>query len=458
MQQVVPETGPTCFAVAYSGGRDSTALLYACARVAQSVGAEVVALHVHHGLSAHADAWLQHARTQCEAWAAQGLPVRLCADKLALNVPVGDSLEAVAREARYEALARMARGAGADLVMLAHHRQDQAETFLLQAMRGAGVAGLAAMPERIERDGVVWCRPWLDRERSEIESYVAAHGLSYIDDDSNADQRFARNRLRLSVMPVWRSQFPQVDQALAHAAQHSADAAWCLARWADAELRSLSVGALALDATAWMARPAPERRELLRHWVQQVAGQSLSRAWVYRLCDEVPTALMAGRQAHWPEVSLGLYRGELSWYGADAQPLPAQGMRPQAPSGAAVRLNVSGPGAYSVPEWAGVLQVSEAAPDQPGVPWSSLAEVRLLPRSGGESFQIAANRPARCLKKQFQSRGVPAWLRHAPLVYSQNRLLFVPALGMDARATVIDPAQSRAHLTWLSLPAETSKG
>ena len=89
--------------------------------------------------------------------------------------------------------------------------------------------------------------------------------------------------------------------------QHSADAAWCLARWADAELKSLSVGALALDATAWMARPAPERRELCAT-VQQVAG-SLSRAWVYRLCDEVPTALMAGRRPIGPEVSLGLYRG-----------------------------------------------------------------------------------------------------------------------------------------------------
>lgn len=457
MQQVVPETGPTCFAVAYSGGRDSTALLFACARVAQSAGAEVVALHVHHGLSSHADAWLQHASVQCEAWAAQGLPVRLLAEKLALNVPAGESVEAMARTARYDALARMAREAGADLVMLAHHRQDQAETFLLQAMRGAGAAGLAAMPEQIERDGLTWCRPWLDRERSEIEAYVAAHRLSYIDDDSNADQRFARNRLRLSVMPVLRSQFPQVDQALAHAAQHSADAAWCLARWADAELKALSVGAMALDAMAWMDRPAPERRELLRHWVQQVAGQPLSRAWVYRLCDEMPAALMAGRQAHWPEVSLGLYRGVLSWYGADASHLPAQGALPHIPLGAEVRLNVSGPGAYSVPGWAGVLQVTEAVSDQPGVPWSSLAEVRLVARSGGESFQMAVNRPARCLKKQFQSLGVPAWLRHAPLVYSQNRLLFVPALGMDARATVIDPAQSRAHLTWLSLPAETSK-
>ncbi len=451
MPQVVPETGPTCFAVAYSGGRDSTALLYACARVAQSVGAKVVALHVHHGLSAHADAWLQHAQAQCEAWVAQGLPVRLRSEKLALQVSAGDSVEAVARNARYQALARLAHEEGADLVLLAHHRQDQAETFLLQAMRGAGVAGLAAMPEQIERDGLTWGRPWLDRERTEIEAYVAAHGLTFIDDDSNADQRFARNRLRLSVMPVLRSQFPQLDQALAHAAQHSADAAWCLAQWAEMALQSLSVGPAALDAAAWAARAEPERRELLRHWMQQTAGLTLSRTWVYRLNDELPAAIAAGRSAHWPEVSLGLYRGVLSWYGVDAAKAGAR-------SGSDVRLTLTEPGDYAVPQWGGELQVSLAAPGEPGLPWAYLSDLRLRCRSGGESFQIAANRPARSLKKQFQSLGVPAWLRDAPLVYSQDQLVLVPALGLDARATVIDPAQRLAQLTWHSLPGDGGTG
>src|SRR3989338_5485517 len=200
---------PVCVAVAFSGGRDSTALLHATAVAARDwPGATVVALHVHHGLSAQADGWpgaglapllaprgwgakadgwQRHAEAACQVWAAEGLPVRLLCRRVRLNLSVGDSVEAVARAARYTALQEMAREAHADLLLLAHHRQDQAETLLLQALRGGGLAGLAGIPRDVIREGVRWVRPWLDHPRSAIEAYVAAHGLVYIDDDSNAD-------------------------------------------------------------------------------------------------------------------------------------------------------------------------------------------------------------------------------------------------------------------------------
>lgn len=439
-------------AVAYSGGRDSTALLYATALAAKAEnGLSVVALHVHHGISDQADGWLVHAQQQCEAWARQGLPVRLVFKRLSLSLQVGDSVEAVARDARYAALADMAKDAGADCVLLAHHRQDQAETFLLQAMRGAGVAGLSAMPVEAEREGLIWYRPWLNRDRSEIEAYVQRHGLSHIDDDTNGDVRYARNRLRLAVMPTLRMQFPQVDRALSIAAQHSADANWCLQQWASRELAELlepDSDGRSLQAAALIARPGPERRELLRHWYAELAGRPLSKTWVDRLDAELSVGAAPDRHAHWPDVALGLYRGALSWHG-DA---------PQHVKGAAAVLAVAAevvciaaPGHYPLPQWGGALCVEEAQPGEWGVPWPLLTTLSVRARAGGEDFQIAANRPARILRKQFQALGVPAWLRDAPLFYAEDRLILVPALGMDARV-LAESTQSLARLTWLSLP------
>jgi tRNA(Ile)-lysidine synthetase-like protein len=194
--------GPACVAVACSGGRDSIALLHATASAAQLVpGLVVAALHVHHGLSLQADAWAEHVAAQCGVWAEQGLPVRAVVQRVHCDLAAGRSVEAVAREARYAALAQMALEQGAAAVLLAHHRRDQAETFLLQALRGAGVAGLAAMPEEVERDGVRWLRPWLGVAREAIEAYVRDRQLPFVDDDSNDDTRFARNRLRHRVWP-----------------------------------------------------------------------------------------------------------------------------------------------------------------------------------------------------------------------------------------------------------------
>lgn len=444
---------PACIAVAYSGGRDSTALLYATARAAlEHPGLEVVALHVHHGISLHADAWLAHAEQQCLSWAAQGLPIRLLTRRLSLALEPGASVEAVARHARYDALASMAREVGAELVLLAHHRQDQAETFLLQALRGAGVAGLAGMPAMVERKGITWGRPWLNRDRSEIETYVEQHGLTHVEDDTNLDPRYARNRLRLLAWPALREQFPQVDVALTQAARHSADAHWCLQQWAAQTLPALLATGLdgeadahRLDASAWTQRPGPERRELLRYWYGQIRGGSLSRAWIERLDREVPLSLVAGRAAHWPDLDLGLYRGHLIWQPQDSAATQAG----DEASGQA--LSIDAPGRYELARWGGALCVREAAPSDLGVPWSLVADLRVVARSGGEDFQIAANRPARSLKKQFQAAGVPAWARAAPLFFSANRLVFVPALGLDARVALASE-QSRACLTWVSLP------
>ena len=187
---------PAVVAVAYSGGRDSTALLHATWRAATPMGVHVVALHVHHGLSLHADAWQSHCERQCARWAGQGADLSLHVTRLQGRLRDGQSVEACARTARYQALRAMALEAGATMVLLAHHRRDQAETFLLQALRGGGVAALSGMPRRVEREGLLWCRPWLEQPRAGIDAYVRHFRLDYVDDDSNANERFERNRMR----------------------------------------------------------------------------------------------------------------------------------------------------------------------------------------------------------------------------------------------------------------------
>jgi len=200
-------------AVATSGGRDSTALLHATVQACRALGAEVLALHVHHGLQEKADEWPQRVKQQAQRWGA-GFDCRRLGGKPAR----GDSIEAWARKGRYAALAEMAQAAGCDLVLLAHHRRDQAETWLLQALRGGTQAGLSAMPRIAQRVGLTWARPWLDQPREAVEAYVRRHRISFVEDPSNEDPRYARNRLRLQVWPALLQAFPDAENVLAAAA------------------------------------------------------------------------------------------------------------------------------------------------------------------------------------------------------------------------------------------------
>jgi tRNA(Ile)-lysidine synthase len=438
-----PGLAKPALAVAYSCGRDSTALLHATARAAAEVpGMRVFALHVHHGISAHADAWLAHARATCEQWAAQGLPVTLWSRKVTVPRVPGRSLEADARAARHTALAEMAREAGVDLLLLAQHRRDQAETFLLQALRGGGVAGLAAMPKDDWRDGVRWVRPWLHLSREAIEAYVAQHGLLHVDDDSNGDVRFARNRLRLSVWPALLAAFPDAEVALAQAASHVADALPPLRAWqADALNRWGSpVEPGGLDAVAWAALPEAERRQVLLAWLGlHGAGQA---SGVARLSREVPRALAGQGVGRWPDLGVVLYRGVLSRRTPVSADWAGDGLahRPD------VSLSIDRPGDWPLPGWRGCLRVEEV--EQGGVTPERLSGLLARARSGGERFQIAAGRPPRDLKRQFQAVGVPAWARSAPLFFSGDELLFVPGLGVNA-CFLAPPGARQWGLRWL---------
>ena len=403
-------------AVAVSGGRDSTALWHATARAAQGSALQVIGLHVHHGLQDDADAWVRHLQAQARRWAARGLPVSLQWLRLQGAPAAGDSIEAWARRQRYAALAEMARDCGAGVVVLAHHRRDQAETFLLQALRGAGAAGLAAMPREAQRAGLVWARPWLEQPREAIESYLRRHRLGFIDDPSNADRRLARNRLRHEVWPALVGSFEHAETSLVASARRAQEAAECLRELA--QIDASADGSLQLSA--WLRLSAARRANLLRTWLSSRSRVGVPESLVQRLLRELPAAGSASAWP-WPGGELRLHAGQLQVVSrAEAHAMPA----PQP-------IDLSREGRFAVPAWRGSFEVRVV--DAAGLAPQRLRQCELRARMGGERFQRASGTPPRSLKKQFQDAGVPAWQRDGPLLYGAQDLLFVPGLGVDAR-------------------------
>jgi tRNA(Ile)-lysidine synthase len=424
---------PPVVAVAASGGRDSTALLHCTAQAARALGVEVHALHVHHGLQPAADDWLQHVQAQCRRWTRAGAPVHFHATRLIGAPQPGESVESWARRARYEALADMARAAGCSLVLLAHHRRDQAETLLLQALRGGGPAGLSAMPDTAFRRGINWQRPWLAHPREAVEAYVRRHRLSFVDDGSNADTRYARNRLRSTVWPALTEAFPDAELSLANAARRAQEAAACLTELAALDL-STTTEPGALLSLPWQALSPARRTNAIRAWLAQQTARPVPETLVQRLAQELPVAVAARWPA--PGGELRLHAGRLQFA---PMAVAASG------DGSVLRLCLTGAGRYELPGWGGALRVD--AVDQGGVGAVDLVDVLVKAREGGESFQLEPGGMARSLKKQYQARRVAAWQRQGPLLFSRGKLLFVPGLGIDARCQLA-AGQPQWRITW----------
>jgi tRNA(Ile)-lysidine synthase len=427
--------------VAFSGGRDSLALLHATLRGARSGALQVVALHVHHGLMAEADAWMQGAIRLCDRWQRAGWPLRLRWQRVEGAPARGDSVEAWARRERYAALSAMAHDEGASLVLLAQHRRDQAETVLLQALRGAGPRGLAAMPRLAERDGLVWARPWLDQPREAIEAYVRRHRLTAVDDPSNSDSRFARSRLRQQVWPCVLGAFADAEATLAQVARRAQEADAALTELAALDLAS-AADAAGLHRARWITLSPPRRANALRAWLAAQLGSGAPETLVQRLLLEWPL------QPHgrWPvdgQFELRSFRGLLS---LASRALPSE------PVGEVQAIDLSRPGRVPLPQWGGEWQVD--AVEQGGIDVLALRQGELRPRVGGEQFQRALNTPPRSLKKEYQLAAVGPAQRRGPLLWLQGRLAYVPALGMDARV-IAAPGTPQCRVQWLAKADES---
>ncbi len=329
----------------------------------------------------------------------------------------------------------MAESSEVSIVLLAHHRRDQAETLLLQALRGAGLPGLSGMPRSVVREGITWMRPWLARSRDEIDAYVRRHRLRHIDDNSNDDPRFARNRLRLEVWPMLSGAFPQAESALAMSAGWAQEASKLLDEIARDDLVKVRDGD-ALNIDAWSKLSRARRSNALRAWLAARIGHPAPATLVIRLIDELATA----HSARWPlrDAELRVHRGRLFHAAVSA--------RDTTQARAPMLLSIRRAGRIQLSTWAGTLVVARVRTC--GVPLAWLAHCELHERKGGEQFQAGAGRPPRSLKKQYQAAGIAAWDRSGPLVYSGGQLVFAPGLGIDARVIGLH-GQVLVTLQWL---------
>ncbi|MGD9788296.1 MAG: tRNA lysidine(34) synthetase TilS [Sulfuricellaceae bacterium] len=398
-------------ALALSGGLDSVVLFDLLLALRLSQGFEFSAIHVHHGLSPNADQWESFCHQLCRRHA-----VPFQAKRVEISRRPRQSLEALAREARYQAFVH----SGHEVIFLAQHADDQAETFFLQLLRGAGPKGLGAMPEEriMPEAGVRLLRPLLDIPRSLLEAYAVQHQLEWVEDESNRDPAYDRNFLRHEILPRLEQRFPGYRQTLGRACRHLAEAGDLLEELAALDAESAVKGEF-LDVRILQTLSPARAANLLRHYLSQ-------RRIPLPDTERLHEALRQLREAK-EDAQVRIRFGEFE-------------IRRYRWRAVAQKVELELP-----PDWSCAWRGEEKL-DLPGVRLSferrkgqgiSLAmlenqELTLRFRTGGERFQPSCARPSRSLKNLLQESGVPPWRRaRLPLLFCREKLLWVPEVGVD---------------------------
>ena len=300
-------------AVAYSGGADSTALLLACR---EKWPGQVHAVHIHHGLQAAADGFEQH----CRAFCAQ-LQVPLTVRRVDAKPEPGQSPEDAARRARYGAFKAAALEeqelSAIKGIAIAQHADDQVETLLLALSRGSGLPGLSAMASCWMRDGIAYYRPLLKVPGPHIRTWLAARGVAHVEDPTNADAQFTRNRIRAQLIPALESTFPHFRDTFVRASSHAAQAQILLDELAAQDLAQIGVP----PSIPCLQRLSPARQaNVLRHWLRESFGAVPTAAQLAELLRQLAACTTRG---HRIEIKLGPGKVErsgcvLHWYNPQA--------------------------------------------------------------------------------------------------------------------------------------------
>jgi tRNA(Ile)-lysidine synthase len=424
-----PET--SCYQVAFSGGLDSHALLHALCKLRAVLDAEVGAVHVNHGLQLEADHWESHCRQLCA-----DLQVAYVSLRVDGKARRGESPEAAARRARYTALADWLPAQ--HCLLTAQHQDDQAETLLLQLLRGSGVSGLAAMPVLTTLGAGRHLRPLLAVTREALYQYAIANKLSWIEDPSNTDTAFDRNYLRQQVLPVLRERWPAVASSLSRSASHCADAACLLADLAEQDLHALTGRENTLSLTGLVALPYARQGNVLRHWIKQVSGKTPSAAVLARIMNDVTGSRRDSEPCvRWGGFEIRRYREELF--------LLCQ----TGPGGQPGALDWAMAGPLALPGSGGVLTAT--AETGRGIRAAAVpaGRVRVAWRQGGEYCQPAGRGHHHRLKKLFQEQGIPPWERsRIPLIYIEDQLAAVAGMWV-CEPFQAGPAESGFMINWL---------
>jgi len=411
-----------------SGGLDSVTLLAILQRLAPTSGFSLRAVHVNHGISPNAARWAQFCGELCDRLR---IPLQLETGSIARYRGLG--LEGAARRARYEAFARV----DADFVVLAQHRDDQAETLLLRLLRGAGLRGLSAIPPRRSLTGARarLLRPLLAISRAEIEVYARSHGLEWVEDESNADTLRRRNFLRHEALPLLERQFPAARATIARAAGHLAEARDLLDEMARADLERC--GGSTLDAKLLLALGVPRAKNLFRYWCDSKGIQALAATRVEELMRQLRVSRSDARVATAvPGWNFLLHRGALH-----LEPAPGTVRRD---------FSQTWDGANAVPllELGGALRFKPEEGRGLSVAKLRSAPVTMRVRRGGERLRLDPRRPRRTLKNLLRERGVPPWRRdRLPLVFCGGDLVAVPGVG-EACEFRAAPGEAGLIVTW----------
>ncbi len=414
--------------VGYSGGADSHVLLHLCAQLKGEFGPVFGAVHVNHGLNPSASRWAEHCTQVC---AELDLPYRLIA--VDARPKSGTSPEEAARNARYKALAEWLEPNTA--MLLAHHQDDQAETVLLQLLRGAGPSGLAGMPQEASLGRGKLLRPLLEVPRAALLDYAQRFRLAFIDDPSNFDETFDRNYLRQRVLPLLKARWPACTRTIARSARHCF-AVQQLAEKALAKRLERAVDEVrSLDLKALASLDRLEQRCLVREWLKRVGFRPPPAIFLERILEEAVRA-KPDRQPRieWTEGVVCRHRGRL------------YALRPTPPPDPNWQTFWDGETPLVLPD-ASVLKPYPTIGAGVAARLWRQGEIEVRYRRGGERCRLP-KRGSKSLKKLCQERGVPAWMRAClPLIYLEGQLAAVANLWV-CEPFAAGPEEEGVVLAW----------
>ena len=406
-----PKVHPKRFIVAYSGGLDSHCLLHLLSTCREQLAVSIEAVHVHHGLQGDADRWAEHCQQVC-----QQLDVPLTLLHVEARAAKGESPEAAARTARYAALREVIKEG--DVLLTAQHRDDQAETLLLQLFRGSGSRGQASMPR--QRDfaaGEHW-RPLLGVGRDELRHYAEQEQLNWVEDPSNQDTSFDRNYLRHEVMPVLQRRWPTIEEILGRVASQQAENEALLESLAAQDIQGLLGAEHSLSLAGLSGLDEARQRNVLRLWLRE---QGLALPSRRKLLQVQRDMLGAGedRNPHleWMGVELRRYRGRLyAMY-------PLQTVDENWCREWDLQEQVDLP-------WSGQLLSRSSTSEGLRLDLKETGNtIQLRLRQGGERCRPAGRGRHHSLKNLFQEAGIPPWQRQrTPLLFVGDELAAVPGL------------------------------
>ena len=408
------KTPPAQLAVAFSGGLDSTVLLHATIKAHGKKN--VHAFHVHHGIQKEADQWQAH----CKA-VAKKLGCHFDTRNVKLNKQ--SNIESQARNLRYEALTQMCEAHKIQDLLLAHHLDDQAETVLIQLMRGAGLPGLSAMPQVKSNELIHLWRPFLNMRRKDLEIYAKEHQLTWIEDPSNQDESYRRNAVRKSILPSLEKFQKGAIENIARSAKHLGEAQGLLNQLADIDLGLIeSKEGLSKTNLIRLYKTSQARAtNALRRWLSKnnLAYPSEERltAWWSELTQ---ARLDAKLQWDHDQCVIRLWRGHLSI---------TQDMNTQAKGKEREKEKTEG-------EW--TFKKVPANSKKPGIAKDRFEKakqkglINTMAREGGEKFKVDLKRPRKSLKNLYQEAAIPPWQRDVPLLYIGEELVAVAGIGISA--------------------------